>query len=97
MTKRFFGAVALKFEPKMTVIIKNLAQKVDFWAKCCSNQDCCSICADTVIDFKIQNLSNIFNSDYSYNIEMSIWNLIIVRNNQGIHIGVEIIRFQFGI
>ena len=42
-------------------------------------------------------MSNIFNSDYSYNIEMSIWNLIIVRNNQGIHIGVEIIRFQFGI
>ena len=52
ITERFFGAVALKFEPKMTVIIKNLAQKVDFWAKCCSNQDCCSICADTVCDFK---------------------------------------------
>ena len=55
ITERFFGAVALKFEPKMTVIIKNLAQKVDFWAKCCSNQDCCSICADTVVQF-IQSL-----------------------------------------
>ena len=53
MTKRFFGAVALKFEPNMTVIIKNLAQKVDFWAKRCSNQDCCSICADTVLTLYI--------------------------------------------
>ena len=25
-----FGAVAFKFEPKMTVIIKNFVQKVDF-------------------------------------------------------------------
>ena len=44
----FFGAVAFKFEPIMTVLIKNLAQKVDFWANCCSNQDCRSICAGTV-------------------------------------------------
>ena len=29
----FFGAVAFKFEPKMTVVIKNLAQKVDFFTK----------------------------------------------------------------
>ena len=36
---RFFGAVVFKFEPNMTVIIKNLAQKVDFLAKCHSNQD----------------------------------------------------------
>ena len=26
----FFGAVIFKFEPNMTVLIKNLAQKVDF-------------------------------------------------------------------
>ena len=32
----------------MTVLIKNLAQKVDFWAKSRSNQDCRSICAGTV-------------------------------------------------
>ena len=32
--KFFFGAVEFKFEPDMTVIIKNLAQKVDFRAKC---------------------------------------------------------------
>ena len=43
-----FGAVAFKFEPKMTVVIKNFAQKVDFWTKCRSNQDCRSICAGTV-------------------------------------------------
>ena len=48
MTKRFFGTVALKFEPNMTVIIKNLAQKLDFWVNCRSNQDCRSICAGTV-------------------------------------------------
>ena len=34
----------------MTVLIKNLAQKVDFLAKCRSNQDCRSICAGTVFD-----------------------------------------------
>ena len=45
----FFAAVVFKFEPNMTVIIKNLAQKVDFLAKCRSNQDCRSICADTVV------------------------------------------------
>ena len=33
----------------MTVIIKNLAQNVDFLAKCHSNQDCRSICAGTVV------------------------------------------------
>ena len=43
-----FGAVAFKFEPKMTVVIKNLAQKVDFLTKCRSNQDCRSICAGAV-------------------------------------------------
>ena len=43
-----FGAVAFKFEPKITVIIKNFVQKVDFLTKCCSNQDCRSICAGTV-------------------------------------------------
>jgi len=43
-----FGAVAFKFEQKMTVVIKNLAQKVDFLTKCRSNQDCRSICAGTV-------------------------------------------------
>ena len=46
--KWFFGAVEFKFEPNMTVLIKNLAQKVDFWANCRSNQDCRSICAGTV-------------------------------------------------
>ena len=45
----FFGAVVFKFEPNMTVIIKNLAQKVHFLAKCRSNQDCRSICAGTVV------------------------------------------------
>ena len=35
----------------MTVLIKNLAQKVDFLAKCRSNQDCRSICAGTVLYF----------------------------------------------
>ena len=35
----FFSAVVSKFEPNMTVLIKNLAQKVDFSAKCRSNQD----------------------------------------------------------
>ena len=44
-----FGAVAFKFEPKMTVVIKNFAQKVDFLTKCCSNQDCRSIYASTVL------------------------------------------------
>ena len=44
-----FGAVAFKFEPKMTVVIKNLTQKVDFLTKCCSNQDCRSIYASTVL------------------------------------------------
>ena len=39
----FFGAVAFKFEQKMTVVIKNLVQKVDFLTKCCSNQDLVSI------------------------------------------------------
>ena len=29
----------------VTVIFKTLAKKVDFWAKCRSNQDCHSICA----------------------------------------------------
>ena len=44
--KVFFGAVEFKFEPNMTVIIKNLAQKVDFWANSCCNQvDCRNICA----------------------------------------------------
>ena len=43
-----FGAVEFKFEPNMTVLIKNFAQKVDFWANCRSNQDCRSICAGTV-------------------------------------------------
>ena len=47
--KWFFGAIEFKFEPNMTVLIKNLAQKVDFWANCRSNQDCRSICAGTVI------------------------------------------------
>ena len=47
--KWFFGAVEFKFEPNMTVLIKNLAQKVDFWANCRSNQDCRSICAGTVV------------------------------------------------
>ena len=46
--KWFFGAVEFKFEPNMTVLIKNLAQKVDFWANCRSNRDCRSICAGTV-------------------------------------------------
>ena len=46
--KFFFGAVEFKFEPDMTVIIKNLAQKVDFRAKCRSKEDCCSICAGMV-------------------------------------------------
>ena len=46
--KWFFGAVEFKFEPNMTVLIKNLAQKVDFWANCRSNQECRSICAGTV-------------------------------------------------
>ena len=49
--KWFFGAVEFKFEPNMTVLIKNLAQKVDFWAKCRSNQDCCSIYAGSVVIF----------------------------------------------
>ena len=52
--KRFFGGVAFKFEPNMTIIIKNLAQKVDFCAKWHNNQDWRSKCADTV--FKVQNL-----------------------------------------
>ena len=30
-----FGAVAFKFEPNMTVVIKQLTQKVDFWSKIC--------------------------------------------------------------
>ena len=30
-----FGAVAFKFEPNMTVVIKYLSQKVDFWSKNC--------------------------------------------------------------
>ena len=46
--KFFFGAVEFKFEPDMTVIIKNLAQKVDFGAKCRSKEDCRSICAGMV-------------------------------------------------
>ena len=46
--KFFFGAVEFKFEPDMTVIIKNLAQKVDFRAKCRSKEDCRSICASMV-------------------------------------------------
>ena len=45
----FFAAVVFKFEPNMTVIIKNLAQNVDFLAKCHSNQDCRSICAGMVV------------------------------------------------
>ena len=32
----------------MTVPCKNLGQKVDFLAKCHSNQDCRSVCAGTV-------------------------------------------------
>ena len=52
----FFGAVAFKFEPKMTVVIKNLAQKVDFLTKCRSNQDCRSICAGTVYTLRICNI-----------------------------------------
>ena len=44
----FFGAFVFKFKPNMTVIIKNLAQKVDLLTKCRSNQDCCSICSGTV-------------------------------------------------
>ena len=33
----------------MTVVIKNLAQRVDFLTKCHSNQDCHSICTGTVV------------------------------------------------
>ena len=48
-----FGAVAFKFEPNMTVVIKYLFQKVDFLikkiVKCRSNQECHSICIDTVV------------------------------------------------
>ena len=29
----FFGAVAFWFEPNMTIVIKYLSQKVDFWSK----------------------------------------------------------------
>ena len=48
-----FGAVAFKFEPNMTVVIKYLSQKVGFLVckkivKCRSNQECRSICVDTV-------------------------------------------------
>ena len=40
---RVFGAVVFKFEPNLTVV--TLVQK---FVKCCSNQECCSICVDTV-------------------------------------------------
>ena len=51
--KWFINAVEFKFEPNMTVLIRNLAQKVDFWANCSSNQDCHSICTSTVIGTEI--------------------------------------------
>ena len=57
----FFGAIAFKFEPKMTVVIKNLAQKVDFLTKCRSNQDCRSICAGTVANCLCES---IFDQDH---------------------------------
>ena len=45
----------------MTVIIKNLAQKVDFWANYRSNQDCRSICAGTVYNLtRNESQSQIF-------------------------------------
>ena len=50
----FFGAVIFKFEPNMTVFNINLAQKVDFFAKCYSNQDCLGICASTVFSTLIE-------------------------------------------
>ena len=59
--KWFFGAVEFKFEPNMTVLIKNLAQKVDFWANYRSNQDCRSICASTVYNLtRNESQSQIF-------------------------------------
>ena len=42
----FFGDIAFKVEPNLTVVIKYLPQKVDFVqkiAKCGSNQECRSI------------------------------------------------------
>ena len=55
----FFGAVIIKFVPNMTVLIKNLAQKEDFLAKCHSNQDCRSICAGTVPIINFMKQTNV--------------------------------------
>ena len=41
---------------------KNLAQKVDFLAKCRPNQDCRSICAGTVFTF-FNRLHTVFDSN----------------------------------
>ena len=62
--KRFFGGVAFKFEPNMTVIIKNLAQKVDFCAKWHNNQDWRSKCADTVY-VRIRGHSHIMSAHFT--------------------------------
>ena len=49
---------------KMTVVIKNLAQKVDFLTKFRSNQDCRSICAGTVI-LEIQKFNTSGTENYN--------------------------------
>ena len=50
------GAVAFKFEPILAVVIKYQPPKSGLLlkkiAKCCSNQECRSICVDTVLRFR---------------------------------------------
>ena len=71
-----FGAVAFKFEPNLTVVIKYLPQNVDFCSKivkCRSNQECPSIFAS--IWYLVQVSHLLMSASISYRI-CSDWLII---------------------